>query len=91
MDGATNGKDKNKMLSQQDVMSRYNIPTRSRRRDNKHVHYQADPHIQYHKGARGSPFYTYRRGEDKEIYLGTAETILRAVTFYREGKVNSGV
>lgn len=38
----------------------------------------ADPHIRSKK-IKGRLFYYYVRGTDKEIYLGSADTILRAV------------
>lgn len=38
----------------------------------------ARAHIQQHT-KNGAFYYTYRRGTDKEIYLGTAEAILKAV------------
>jgi hypothetical protein len=38
----------------------------------------AEPHIRRHV-VRGRKYYTYCRGVDKEVYLGTAESILGAV------------
>lgn len=38
----------------------------------------AAPYIRKHE-LKGRTYYTYRRGIDKEIYLGTADAILRAV------------
>lgn len=45
----------------------------------------ADPHLSSHK-IKGVLYYTYRRGVDKEIYLGTADAILVAVMTARGSK-----
>ena len=37
------------------------------------------PYIRAHK-VKGRTFYTYTRGTDREIYLGTADAILEAVS-----------
>lgn len=52
----------------------------------KRIYRVADPHIQQRK-VKGRTFYTYRRGTDKEIYLGSADYILAAVQEKR-GKDN---
>ena len=38
----------------------------------------AEPHIRGHK-VKGRTYYTYCRGTDQEIYLGSANAILKAV------------
>ena len=44
----------------------------------KRIRRIAEPHIRAHQ-VKGRQYYSYIRGEDKEIYLGTAESILKAV------------
>lgn len=39
----------------------------------------AEPHLREHR-VKGKVYYTYCRGTDKEIYLGSAESILKVVT-----------
>ena len=48
----------------------------------KKIRRVAEPHIRGHK-VKGRNYYYYVRGTDPEIYLGDADTILRAV---RESK-----
>lgn len=84
MEDATNKKEDEKMLSQQGGSVSLAIPSIKGCRDNKQLRYYADPLIHRTKRKRGGVYYTYRQGESTEIYLGTADFILRAVTFYRE-------
>lgn len=86
MDDNTSGKGQDEMLSQRNTLLSLGALGPRRRRDNKQLHYQADPHLQLRRSKRGGPYYTFRRGEDKEIYLGSAEFILKAVTIYKRGK-----
>lgn len=51
---------------------------REKRPPGQPVRKLARGHIQQHT-KNGVFYYTYRRGTDKEIYLGTAEAILKAV------------
>jgi hypothetical protein len=45
----------------------------------KRIRRIAEPHIRSHQ-VNGYLYYYYVRGEDREIYLGSADTILKAVT-----------
>ena len=45
----------------------------------KRIRRIAEPHIRSHK-VYGYIYYYYVRGEDQEIYLGSADSILKAVT-----------
>jgi len=50
--------------------------TRSTKRNTRKL---AEPHLRAHK-VKGKTYYSYCRGSDKEIYLGSAEVILRIMT-----------
>ena len=58
------------------------IPIPKLPRLTKKIRRVAEPHIRGHK-VKGRNYYYYVRGTDPEIYLGDADTILRAV---RESK-----
>jgi hypothetical protein len=45
----------------------------------------AEPHLRKHV-VKGKVYYTYCRGIDREIYLGDAEAILKAIQKTREGR-----
>jgi hypothetical protein len=49
-----------------------------RRVTKRHARKLAKPHIRAHR-VKDSVYYTYCRGADKEVYLGDADSILRAV------------
>lgn len=49
-------------------------------RDNSN---RAAPHIRRHQ-VKGHTYYSYVRGTDQEIYLGSADIILKAVQAYRQ-------
>lgn len=49
----------------------------------------AQSHIRPHK-VKGRTYYSYVRGTDKEIYLGDADTILKAVQAVKKGGESSG-
>jgi len=44
----------------------------------RRITYHADPHIEGRK-IKGRTYYYYRRGADTPMYLGSADTILKAV------------
>lgn len=50
---------------------------------NRKLRRMAEPHLRPHK-VKGRVYYTYVRGTDKEIYLGDANAILRAVRAFKE-------
>lgn len=58
--------------------------------DKKRIRRIAEPHLQAHR-VRGRLYYTYRRGIDPEIYLGSADAILKAVKErYEQNKYRVG-
>lgn len=73
----TTGPDTAKLVNNIPSISLDDLPPRcgSTKRRIRRV---ADPHIRPHK-VKGRVYYTYCRGTDPEIYLGSADTILRAV------------
>lgn len=54
------------------------VPLPQRRSTKKRVRRIAEPHIRAHQ-VKGHVYYTYCRGTDKEIYLGDADAILKAM------------
>lgn len=80
----TNKNSASKMLSRSGGTTSLDLPPTKKSRVNKRLRYCADPIIHRTKRKRGSTYYTFRRGENQEIYLGTAEFILKAVTFYKQ-------
>lgn len=86
MADATNEKTTTEMLYRNDQDDSLKVPAVEKRRYNKRIRYLADPRINRVRRKRGGNYYIYRRGDDIQIYLGTADFILRAVTIYRKGK-----
>lgn len=54
------------------------IPLPKRRSTKRQSRKRAEPHLRAHK-VKGRDYYYYVRGTDKEIYLGDADSILKAV------------
>ena len=65
----------------------YEIPVPAATSTKKRIRRIADPHIR-HKTIKGRNYYYYCRGEDREIYLGTADSVLAAV-MTAKGKVRN--
>lgn len=69
----TDNNEPQKCLQEWPIIKRKGSPSR------KPVSKLKPAHIQKYTRPNGMVFYCYRRGVDKPIYLGTAETILKAV------------
>jgi ribosomal protein S20 len=54
------------------------IPVLQKPSTKKRIRRIAEPHIRGHQ-VKGRVYYTYCRGTDREVYLGDADAILKAV------------
>ena len=66
-----------KLLQDRPPLS-FGVSPRKEPCNNKPIKRIADPHIEAGK-RKGKNYYYYRRGVDAPIYLGTADSILKAV------------
>lgn len=71
-------KEDRKKLVDNDSLSVAGLMAQARGPTKKRIWRTADPHIRRHL-VKGRTYYTYCRGTDREIYLGDADDILRAV------------
>jgi len=71
-------KDVDKLVQVPDPLSLEDV-TSKKSSNKKRIRRIADPHIESYKSG-GSVYYRYRRGEDEPIYLGSATSILKAMT-----------
>lgn len=74
----TNKSTTGQILVQDDPLGTSDLPAIVKARNKKRIRRMADPHIESYK-VGNLTYYRYRRGEDRPIYLGTADGILRAV------------
>lgn len=81
----TNGRDGPGKLVQVDPLSIRDMVEPKTGCNKKRIRRIADPHIEPYR-VHGEIYYRYRRGTDRPIYLGTADSILRAVREKKNGK-----
>jgi hypothetical protein len=68
-----------KILVEDMPLASLGMPVIQKTATKKRIRRIAEPHIRSHK-VYGYIYYYYVRGEDQEIYLGSADSILKAVT-----------
>lgn len=78
MVNATNEIAEPEKLVNNDPLSLRNIIMAEKPPTKKRIRRIAEPHLRPHT-VKGRTYYTYCRGTDREIYLGSADAILKAV------------